>query len=151
VVQSRGFVDDGVTERVTVRLRSDLVALPPEIFDHRCDAFLRDALGSMDALGEAHRRYTRMSNFRERWKGRLWQERFHSFVMDEQHLLAAVRSVERNPVRARLCARPEDWPWSSAAAHLAGRDERPGQRATAVGASPGLGGVHRRRRRREIQ
>jgi putative transposase len=31
--------------------------------------------------------------------------------------------VERNPVRARLCARPEDWPWSSARAHLAGADD----------------------------
>ena len=64
-----------------------------------------------------------MINFREGWKGHLWQERFHSFVMDEQHLLAAVRYVERNPVRARLCARPQDWPWSSAAAHLAGRED----------------------------
>ena len=40
--------------------------------------------------------------------------------MDERHLLAAARDVERNPVRARLCARPQDCPWSSAAAHLAG-------------------------------
>jgi putative transposase len=82
-----------------------------------------DAMGSRNALGEAHRRYTRMINFREGWRGHLGQERFHSFVMDEQHLLAAVRYVERNPVRARLCARPEGWPWSTAAAHLAGRDD----------------------------
>ena len=27
------------------------------------------------------------------------------------------------PVRARLVARPEDWPWSSARAHLAGLDD----------------------------
>ncbi len=87
-----------------------------------------DEFGLRDALGEAHRRYTRMVNFREGWKGHLWQERFHSFVvddfvMDERHLLAAARYVERNPVRARLCASPQDWPWSSAAAHLAGRDD----------------------------
>lgn len=82
-----------------------------------------DEFGLRDALGEAHRRYTRMVNFREGWKGHLWQERFHSFVMDERHLLAAARYVERNPVRARLCARPQDWPWSSAAAHLAGHDD----------------------------
>jgi putative transposase len=43
--------------------------------------------------------------------------------MDERHLLAAARYVERNPVRARLCARPQDWPWSIAAAHLAGGDD----------------------------
>jgi len=35
-------------------------------------------------LGEAHRRYTRHINFREGWRGHLWQERFHSFTMDEK-------------------------------------------------------------------
>jgi putative transposase len=64
-----------------------------------------------------------MVNFREGWKGHLWQERFHSFVMDERHLLAAAMYVERNPVRARLCSRTQDWAWSSAAAHFAGRDD----------------------------
>ena len=64
-----------------------------------------------------------MINFREGWKGHLWQERFHSFVMDERHLLAAARYIERNPVRARLCGRAQDWVWSSAAAHFAGRDD----------------------------
>jgi putative transposase len=50
-----------------------------------------DELGFRDALGEAHRRY------------------IYSFVMDEQHLLAAARYVERNPVRARFCAHAQDW------------------------------------------
>jgi len=35
-------------------------------------------------FGEAHRRYTRMVNFREGWRGPLWQERFHSYPMDER-------------------------------------------------------------------
>jgi putative transposase len=48
---------------------------------------------------------------------------FQAFVMDERHLIAATRYVERNPVRARLCARREDWPWSSARAHPAGADD----------------------------
>ena len=38
-------------------------------------------------LGEAHRRYTRRINFRQGWRGHLWQERFHSFVMDAPYLL----------------------------------------------------------------
>ncbi len=75
------------------------------------------------ALGEAHRRYTRMINFREGWRGHLWQERFHSFVMDEPHLLAAARYVELNPVRAGLCQTAEQWPWSSARAHLRAEDD----------------------------
>ena len=80
--------------------------------------------GLRAALGEAHRRYSRRVNLREGWSGHLWQERFHSFVMDESHLVACARYVELNPVRARLVARPEDWPWSSARAHLAGEDDR---------------------------
>ena len=50
------------------------------------------------AIGEAHRRYTRWINFREGWRGHLWQGRFASFVMDEDHLLTAARYVEVNPV-----------------------------------------------------
>jgi len=72
---------------------------------------------------EAYRQYTRRINFREDWRGHLWQERFHSFVMDETYLLATVRYVELNPVKARLCQAPEDWVWSSAPAHLRGEDD----------------------------
>jgi putative transposase len=75
------------------------------------------------AIGEAHRRYTRRVNFREGWRDHLWQERFASFPMDDAHLRACVRYVERNPVRARLVARAEDWPHSSARAHLSGLDD----------------------------
>jgi len=74
-------------------------------------------------LGPAHRQYALEINRRMGWKGHLWQERFHSFVMDERHLLAAVRYVELNPVRANLCAVAWDWPWSSAAAHMSGEDD----------------------------
>ena len=35
-----------------------------------------------------------------------------------------LRYIELNPVRAKLCKRPERWAWSSAAAHLAGTDEQ---------------------------
>lgn len=75
------------------------------------------------ALAEAHRRYSRRVNFREGWRGYLWQGRFASVPMDEAHLLACARYVELNPVRAGLVARAEDWPWSSARAHLSGQDD----------------------------
>ncbi|MFP4573184.1 MAG: REP-associated tyrosine transposase [Desulfobacterales bacterium] len=76
------------------------------------------------AIGEAHRRYTRSINFREGWRGHLWQERFSSFVMDERYLLAAARYIENNPVRAKLVSQPELWPWSSAAAHISGKNDK---------------------------
>ena len=75
------------------------------------------------AVAETHRRYTRHVNLREEWRGHLWQERFHSFPMDETSLLHAVRYVELNPVRAGLVRDPGRWPWSSAAARLAGRTD----------------------------
>ena len=78
------------------------------------------AAGLTDCLRETHRRYTRHVNLRERWRGYLWQGRFASCVLDQAHLLAT-RYVERNPVRAGLCAAPGDWPWSSARSHLEDR------------------------------
>ncbi len=83
----------------------------------------RDEDGLRAALAEAHRRYTREVNFREGWRGYLWQGRFASFPMDEPHLLACARYVELNPVRAGLTARARDWRWSSARAHLRGSDD----------------------------
>lgn len=74
-------------------------------------------------IGEAHRRYTRRINAREDWRGYLWQGRFASFPLDPRHLVAAARYVERNPVRAGLVRSAGDWPWSSARAHLEGRDD----------------------------
>lgn len=75
------------------------------------------------AIGEAHRRYSRMINFREGWRGYLWQGRFLSFIMDENHLLAAARYIELNPVRAHLVDNPGDYRWSSYKAHLKAADD----------------------------
>jgi len=80
--------------------------------------------GLRRAIGEAHRRYTRRVNLRENWRGYLWQGRFASSVMDEPYLLAAARYVELNPVRAKLVPDATEWRWSSARAHLDGRDDR---------------------------
>ncbi|NIR85568.1 MAG: transposase [Gammaproteobacteria bacterium] len=83
----------------------------------------RNTDGLRETLAEAHRRYTRYINLREGWRGHLWQERFRSFPMDEFHLIAAVRYIERNPVEAGLARKACDWPWSSASPHLRGVDD----------------------------
>ena len=75
------------------------------------------------AVGEAHRRYTNFINARGGWSGHLFQNRFASVAMDEAHLIAAARYVPMNPVRARLVVHPRDWLWSSARAHLTGKDD----------------------------
>jgi len=73
------------------------------------------------AIGETHKEYTRMINFREKWRGYLWEGRFKSFIVDERYLYAAIRYVERNPVRAQMVTRAEDYEWSSARYHVAKR------------------------------
>jgi putative transposase len=79
--------------------------------------------GLARAIGEVHRRYTRMVNSREGWRGHLWQGRFSSFVLDEPYLLTATRYIELNPVRAGLINAPTRYRWSSAAAHVRGKDD----------------------------
>jgi putative transposase len=74
-------------------------------------------------LAPIHHKYALAVNQRMRWKGHFWQERFYSTVMDENHLLQAVRYVELNPVRAKLCDKAHDWKWSSARAHVSGKDD----------------------------
>jgi putative transposase len=69
------------------------------------------------ALRDTHTVYAMYFNARTELDGHLWQGRFYSCPMDDSHLWAAVRYVERNPVRAGLVDRSEDYRWSSAAAH----------------------------------
>jgi len=76
------------------------------------------------ALRRAHGRYAQYFNARKLRSGHLWQNRFYSCPMDEPHLWTAIRYVEMNPVRAGLAARPEEYGWSSAAAHIEGSDSR---------------------------
>ena len=82
-----------------------------------------DEDGLRHAIGEAHRRYTRHVNFRQGWRGHLWQGRFCSCVMQENHLIACIRYIGMNPVRAKLVKAPEKWQWSSAAAHISGQND----------------------------
>ena len=66
----------------------------------------------------AHMRYSQYFNKKIGAGGHLWQGRFYSCVLDEQHLMITARYVERNPVRAKLKKRPWQWNWSSASVHI---------------------------------
>ena len=77
----------------------------------------RDAESVALALRGVHTVYAMQYNTRHRGTGHLWQGRYRSCPMDHAHAWAAVRYVERNPVRAGMVARAEDYPWSSAQAH----------------------------------
>jgi putative transposase len=70
------------------------------------------------AIGRTHFRYTQYINRFHRRTGHLWQGRFYSCALDERHFWLAMKYVELNPVRARLCRKPWRYEWSSAAAHV---------------------------------
>lgn len=80
--------------------------------------------GLRRSIGEAHRRYTNLINQREGWRGHLWQGRFSSYPMDQDYLLAAARYIEFNPVRAGIVDKPWEYEWSSAKAHISGKDDK---------------------------
>jgi putative transposase len=68
-------------------------------------------------MGRLNQLYAQWFNHRHDRTGHLFQERYWSELLEtEAHVLAVVRYIAENPVRAGLCARPRDWPWSSAPA-----------------------------------
>lgn len=66
------------------------------------------------AIGEAHKRYSRRLNARNGWRGYLFQGRFFSCPLEGSHTVAAIRYVLRNPVRAGFCAQAWEYDWSNA-------------------------------------
>ena len=82
-----------------------------------------DADGLRRALSVAHRRYAGHIHARLKRTGHFWQGRFGCVAMDEAHLLAALRYVALNPVRAGLTERAIDWQWSSTGALAGDRDD----------------------------
>jgi putative transposase len=67
-----------------------------------------------------HGRYAQYLNARRGRTGHLWQNRFFSCAVGPDREDTALRYVEWNPVRAGIVDLPQDYKWSSAAAHLAG-------------------------------
>lgn len=70
-----------------------------------------------------HMRYAQHINRSRGLSGHLWQGRFFSSALDERYLWYAVRYIERNPVRAGIVGKAEDYKWSSAAAHCGKRKD----------------------------
>jgi putative transposase len=74
------------------------------------------------ALGRTHFLYTQIINRLHGRSGHLWQNRFFSCPLGREHFWQALRYIEQNPLRAGLVRQAWKYPWSSAAAHLEGRD-----------------------------
>lgn len=64
-------------------------------------------------------------NWKYRTNGHLFQDRFRSEKIDsEQYLLAVIRYIHQNPVKAGMVERVEDWKWSSCQEYYAKRPNR---------------------------
>ena len=83
----------------------------------------RDSISQ--AMTETLNAYAELFNDRHGHTGELWHRRCHSVVVQTRYLWKAVRYVERNPVRAGIVRRAEDYRWSSAAFHCGLRDSDP--------------------------
>ena len=76
---------------------------------------------SEDSLGKVFKytnmKYSQYYNNKMKVSGHLFQGRFFSCVLDERHMIACARYIERNPVRANLVRKPYLWSSSSAKIH----------------------------------
>ena len=114
---------DDADRRAFLRLLADCVRR----FRWRCHAFCLmgnhyhlvvepPALSELSAgLHRLNGVYAQQFNRKHARSGHLFGERFASWLLDdEEHYEATCAYVVANPVRAGLCARPEDWRWSGA-------------------------------------
>ena len=63
--------------------------------------------------------YTRYHNLKNKTDGQLFHGRFKSMLIEkETYLLALIRYIHMNPVRAKICSKPEQHPWTSHVAYL---------------------------------
>jgi putative transposase len=73
--------------------------------------------GLQNLLKPLHMRYAQRLNRARQQQGHIWQGRYFSSVLDHDYFRAALRYVERNPVRARMTRKAENYEWSSARGH----------------------------------
>jgi len=68
--------------------------------------------------------YTQYFNRKKGRTGRLWECRYYSTAVDgDRYLWAVSKYIESNPVRAGFAERPEDYLYSSAMAHILGKQD----------------------------
>jgi putative transposase len=67
--------------------------------------------------------FTQHINRKYKRTGRLWECRFYSALVDKETYLWSVgRYIERNPVRAKIVSRPDEYRWSSAKVNITGKE-----------------------------
>ncbi len=93
-----------------------MVVWPRDGEDHEVSDFLRWLTVTHAQRWHAH--------YHSSGSGHLYQGRYKSFpVESDEHLYTVLRYVERNPLRANLVERAQDWRWSSLGRHTQGDDK----------------------------
>lgn len=77
-------------------------------------------------MGRTNLIYSQYINRLHKRGGHLWQNRYYSCVLDEKYFFNTLSYIERNPVRAKMCRKPWDYEWSSAASHVNGAIDKYG-------------------------
>ena len=78
----------------------------------------------IEEIVDAHKGYTaHKANEYLKRSGQFWMEDYFD-ALSEKHYWNTVRYIENNPVKARLCKEPSDWPFSSAWFRKHGRKKR---------------------------
>ncbi|HEY6802975.1 MAG TPA: transposase [Pyrinomonadaceae bacterium] len=84
--------------------------------NHEHSLLTRHEDAELEEIMQAHKSYTaHEANKILKRKGRFWLVEYHDrMIRNSRHYNNAIRYIENNPVKARLCAKVSDWPYSSA-------------------------------------
>jgi len=84
--------------------------------NHEHSLLTRFEEAEIEEIMQAHKSYTaHQANKIFHRKGQFWMPEYHDRVIrNQKHFYNVMRYIENNPVKARLCAKPSDWPFSSA-------------------------------------
>jgi REP-associated tyrosine transposase len=66
--------------------------------------------------------YAKYYNRKHNTSGHFWGDRFHSTIIAEnKHMLACLRYIDRNPIKAQLVEQPGQWSYSTYACYAFGQ------------------------------
>ena len=84
--------------------------------NHEHSLIKRSETCELEDIMQAHKSYTaHEANKLLNRKGQFWMvEYYDRMIRNQDHFNNAIRYIENNPVKARLCSQPADWPFSSA-------------------------------------
>jgi len=94
--------------------------------NHTHSLLRRFEAAELEGIMKAHKSYTahKANEYLAR-TGEFWMEDyFDRYIRNEKHYWNTVRYIENNPVKARLCKEPSDWPFSSAWFRKHGRKKK---------------------------